>query len=887
MLQDFKPRLAGMDWKVLDVSITPTVPDIDRLLYRPLELFEDEIAAYSASPEAPVAGQGPPVSIGIDSEWTYDPESNRNRVLSYQAYVVSDLGSLSVIVYPRAPTQRLSFEKFLGALVHAALRYGLIDAWPRVALVYAHFLRADLTHFASFWEAMKHEIDGLRGTLTSLKGDFVVDVEAAPSRPYRPKPLVLKDGWRRPRRTYVRFIDTQLLMPGGLALAQAGELINLPKLELPDGYHISRMDRLLAERPEEFEAYALRDAELAYRLGERYRSVVRSLGLSGCPPTLGTLAVRYFLHLMRQSAGAEGFTARYERLFGLEREVSEVSWHEQRQRPVARRERRLTVHRVLPEAFITRHYHGGNNQCFVCGPSEVGCWFDLDLKSAYVTGLLSLYALDYAQAVLSRDVADFLEPVCGFAQVRFRFPDSVRFPCLPVRAGSRGLYFPLTGESYCTAPELALAVRLGADIELIQGVVVPWQPGEERIFEPFVREVIRRRLEAKASGDVFMEKFIKEVGNSLYGKLAQGTVEKTHFDPRTGGRKKTSTSAITHPSLAAHITGFIRAVTFELLAGVPPQRTVISVTTDGFLTNAPLEELDYSGPLMRDYQALVARVDDSARDHPFAGLECKHRAAQVVSMRTRGLITALTLDGSPPILAKASVKPPMRDRTAQNAYMLDLYLNRVPGQKHDQEHLISTSEQWQTESDLVSIQRSLTLNLEYDFKRQPVRPRMVSVAGVEHLAFDTRPWTTVEEGLQARAWFDGWRRTRTLKTLADWDDWQAFYESRSVRRGKGIRVTSGGDVGLLRRLFLRAYTREVWGASRTLPYAALAQTLTERGYPTTLDEVKNAKRGALVEQAVVSTPPVMALWAVLLDLQPDLVAERFFAPESLRAQDGA
>jgi hypothetical protein len=232
---------------------------------------------------------------------------------------------------------------------------------------------------------------------------------------------VLKDGWRRPRRTYVRFIDTLLLMPGGLSLAQAGELIGLPKLELPEGYHISRMDRLLAERPEDFERYAMRDAELVYHFLGCYRSAVGSLGMSCLPPTVGTLAVRYFLDRLRQSAGEEGFTARYERIFGLEKEVSEIGWNERRNRPVARRKRRHTVHRLAHEAFITRHYHGGNNQCFVCGPSEVGRWYDLDLKSAYVTGLLSLYALDYERAFLSRDVADFLKPVCGFAQVRFRF----------------------------------------------------------------------------------------------------------------------------------------------------------------------------------------------------------------------------------------------------------------------------------------------------------------------------------------------------------------------------------------------------------------------------------------------------------------------------------
>ena len=64
--------------------------------------------------------------------------------------------------------------------------------------------------------------------------------------------------------------------------------------------------------------------------------------------------------------------------------------------------------------------------------------------------------------------------------------------------------------------------------------------------------------------------------------------------------------------------------------------------------------------------------------------------------------------------------------------------------------------------------------------------------GVPHLAFDTIPWKTVEEGELIRVLFDQWRRGddkgkpgHCLKTMEDWDDWQRFqqlYAGNRLRR---------------------------------------------------------------------------------------------------------
>jgi hypothetical protein len=65
-----------------------------------------------------------------------------------------------------------------------------------------------------------------------------------------------------------------------------------------------------------------------------------------------------------------------------------------------------------------------------------------------------------------RDPAGFTADVLGFALVRFEFPEGTRFPCLPVKDPTnpdRGIIYPLRGETYVTAPEIATALWSGRD----------------------------------------------------------------------------------------------------------------------------------------------------------------------------------------------------------------------------------------------------------------------------------------------------------------------------------------------------------------------------------------------------------------------------------------
>jgi hypothetical protein len=69
-------------------------------------------------------------------------------------------------------------------------------------------------------------------------------------------------------------------------------------------------------------------------------------------------------------------------------------------------------------------------------------------------------------------------------------------------------------------------------------------------------------------------------------------------------------------------------------------------------------------------------------------------------------------------------------------------------------------------ADHVFQEHSRAVNFEYDMKRRPIdpEPRYVSVPGdpdliVQHVAFETAPWRTVDEFTNERERFDRWRRS--------------------------------------------------------------------------------------------------------------------------------
>lgn len=813
---------------------------------------------------------GFPIWIGCDAEWRW--LGTGNKVLSYQSFAINHDNAVFSKVYYPDEGKRFSFEAFISQVVEDCRAAGLIKKWPRTIVVVAHFLRADLSTFKDFWH-MKTRLDGQGGSVVGqiiTDSGYGVDETAERKRRAPLKPITLRDRNRKPQKSIIQFVDTLFLSPNKSPLSALGSMLGLPKVEIPEGYSIERMDELLVGDKEAFERYALRDAEIAVKYALKVRDFLGGqFGLQKLPRSLGAVGVAVFRQLLKAA------DVDYMAAFGLEIKKEE-RWNSGKGKVATKTVKRPSPDRWRCEALAICCYHGGRNESFMMGPTDIGDWYDWDLKGAYTTGLCDLLVPDYANMYTSSDPQDFIGHVMGFAYVEFAFPTGTRFPCLPVRSEQYGLRFPLSGFAYVTAPEIELALSMGATIHIKHGVIVPWLSGSEPLFEEFTRMIQRLRQEYPKKS--LEEVMVKEIGNSLYGKLAQGLRDKTAFDTATGKNNKIGPSAVTNPYMAAHTTGLIRAVCGELLHRIPLHRTVVSVTTDGFLTDAPLEELDQTGPLCRRYQALCQQLHGDESGEPVPMVELKHHARQIVSIKTRGQCTAVIGD-TPPVLAKAGVKC-AGTTEEQNAWILRLYLDREPGQKIDASHLISLREQWLTESDLIEIKKQSRLSYEFDQKRQLVNPQIVEVAGGSHIACDTVPWGDAGMADHCRARFEGWREDNCLKTLEDWASWEDYYESALALQGSKMRVREDGSLGILTRILTRSLVQKAW-FDHTMTYGEISALLTSVGLPVTVDTCKNSKRAALPENVVPVTGEVLRVLALLLRQVPEYPLEPLFKPERL------
>ena len=505
---------------------------------------------------ADARGRKPPsILVAFDSEWTKGARvdaslpADHNTLLSYQLTVLNrDSGkSLTIIVYPHGANlrDRYTLRMLLIRALNAAKDEGVIDAWPETIALAGFFLRADLSTLAD-WKALKNKVDSVRGTYATTT-----------------RPLVLKFGRYR---TSITFVDAMLLAPAGSSLKSIGASIGVEKIELPPGV-IERMDELLRDDKPLFEKYAKQDAVVTAEYVHRtWKILCEKFGVKEPKPTLGSVAVAMISREIERS-GVEPRA-----YFGYTRKKGYRGWHYL-----------PSLTRIWPDA--SNCYHGGRSEAFRLGLTPQGVkLYDLDVKSAYTTAMAMILIPDWASARQTVDLGELavVDEAMTFAEVAFRFPSDTRFPSLPVRAGDRGLVYPLSGVSFCTGPELVVARAQGARIDVISGWRVDWTAGSKSPFEAFTRDINRIRAEAKAAKDVMLDKLAKEAGNSGYGKVAQAvpltrtvhdhgveTIKgKRVFDARSGEMKTLPASAITNPMMAAFMTGLIRAMVSEALAAI-------------------------------------------------------------------------------------------------------------------------------------------------------------------------------------------------------------------------------------------------------------------------------------------------------------------------------
>lgn len=833
----------GADPSFVDKGIK-THLDLGFARKRAIEVADKQIKEYLRNIRTPswmaVRGSGRTVHIAIDSEWVFNPETEKNDILCYSYSIrigdksfngVKHTEMAKLIKHCRdkglskdeemmkrkqltKKGYKISFDKFIQELLIKAKARGFIDEWPKHTFIYAHFLRADIASFEEFWKIgtnnknHKNSLTAVQGSVTSGRGAYGMNIDAIGRSKYKLDNTRFYSSSNNAFDTKVRFIDTMLLSSKA-SLDDLGLLCGIPKMIL-QGNMIERMDELYYQDQSLFDRYAVRDADIALAYGiqmqkfalvDMYEDV--GLELDYLPSTLGNFAVSLFRHTCGGNEAMHDF-------LGYEKRKTQY-FHAKSNSVRNSVDIAKTVGREYTDNLAVSALYGGCNFGSYFGITEKGDYYDYDLSGAYTTSLVNSLKADYANTFESKNIEDYLGHTMGFAYVRFSHPEGIDFPVLPCRTDLRGIYYPMDGETYVTSPEIQLAYDIGCKIEILHGMIVPWVEGSTSMYKDFTKIIRQQRAKYKKEGNELYNQLWKLIGNTLYGKTLQGAANNSKgFELSTGLNKSIPYSPVTNAHYGAFCTSFVRSTMLEIILKLSKEARIISATTDGFLTDATPEQLEkcLDGPLATRFQQICDEVSGESM------MQLKHHAKQIISMKTRGQLTT-ELGGTKPICAKAGVKPPKG--VDENQWMVELFLDRYPGQKVKRKHLASARDMWLKEMDLVSIHTEQRLNLDWDFKRRPVNPRMVEVRHpkddviVEHLSFDTVPWSTVEDGLEARTYFDQWRENNCLKTMEDWEDWMDFYKVRCYLKGTGLKYLEGGSEGIFKVQMLRAITQGKWG----------------------------------------------------------------------------
>ncbi|WP_247882298.1 hypothetical protein [Brucella intermedia] len=420
----------------------------------------------------------------------------KNELLSYQFSIklITKDGQPGTpetdgIIIPDAE-QRLTLAEFLGIAVGSLIEKFPDVKVPKSIYLLGHFIRADFPAFSDFK-------DNARLT-SNVRSTFVSIDSAIPVR------FGEVDNPIAEFNVIVR--DTILLAPSNAkSLADIGDLLGFPKIQLGQTPKEEReikenMARFRKERWSEFREYAIRDAQVCVRFAERIiQQSTKLFDSFKMPATLTSFGTGLLL-LGWKNEGLDSNQI-------LGREAIKVKFY-------SKKDGYYKIKTVTPlqenahynEAFITETYHGGRNEQFIFGIADEGQWRDHDLSSAYTTAMSLIGTPDWDN-ITNLTTLDNVGPLdLSFFSVDFEFPETVRFPTLPVRTAN-GIIFPRRGNSKCAAPELYLAQKLGALLTFRKGVHVPSDP-KQPVFRDFIKECIEKRTAHKKGtfDNLFLER---------------------------------------------------------------------------------------------------------------------------------------------------------------------------------------------------------------------------------------------------------------------------------------------------------------------------------------------------------------------------------------------
>ena len=608
--------------------------------------------------------------------------------------------------------------------------------------------------------------------------------------------------------------DTMCFAPAGQkSLAALGKTIGVPKLDVSDADKNNMLDYLKRE-PVNFFEYAINDSVITLCFaGELWGyNTQMPVTVSGAAVNAAVPVISEYLGI--PADGSKNARESYNKAFrglhtvkkGLSIMPDKAGFLENTSLEPINDNARLL------QSYARNAYKGGYNGSIIIGKFDGEETHDFDLENAYPTCMSlipdvdwsapNLIVSEYRNEIL--DLDHFHSPFdLMFGYVKFKFPDTVKFPCIPVSVDG-SMIFPRSSDGldgvYASGPEIYLALCLGADVQAIHvyvGKRLRLPDGRYSLsLLAAVKQLVNDRTLAQTSfgKKSLPDLLLKTAVNSLYGKTAQDLIDKDSWNAFLNRMDNIGGSAMTSPTHACLTTAGVRCV---LLAAMNELDSLgyktFSVTTDGFITNAPeyvLNNLNLFG---------FSHLFRSARKALVGSTEMwseKHHQTDLLNFTTRGNVS-LSEHG---VCAHNSFvtgfdKDSYEDRLA----LMTVVLGR-DGRCH------CFNKTWtkfrrlasrQARADFAVTERGRALSMDFDLKRKPLKSSMQTVFPVvegvqfEIANFDTVPYETVSEYHQYKTASKSCRCLRTEK------DWLIFFAKAERTEKGGVRQLVDLDWSIL------------------------------------------------------------------------------------------
>ena len=570
--------------------------------------------------------------------------------------------------------------------------------------------------------------------------------------------------------------DTLGLTPAdNKSLKALGQVINHPKIDLPPNT-IEHMAIYAVTDPVGYYQYAMNDADIVVLFCSELFRCNRQV-----PMTLSSAAALAMFESIKKYFGVTK-RSDFDRIYrGLEMVDEGIlpGGNGSGKLKFLKATRYVPI-RDNPDAklvseYFEEAYTGGFNASFYIG------WItehttDFDLQNAYPTAMASIIDIDWNQHVrdfprnYDLSLQDIVNPLIPAVVVGdFDFPEECYCPNIPVPVAGGMKIYPRHGKHvYMSGPDLYLALQLGAKIKVYRGftcMMLERNGKPSQCLAYAVTTLVQDRMKAKQlyKDKPLIEKSLKTMVNSCYGKTAQNVSPKTRYNARKLGRVDAEPSAVTSPYHASYTTALVRCMLIGCINQLHDEGYhVYSVTTDGFITDAPTEvvrSLDAYGfaQIFQNGRYILNQTREDCEANQV--WEPKHFNETFLNITTRGNV-AVNDDG---VLAHNSyttgeVKDSRADR---DAYLIAV-LSREGRLKCPTKVWTEFSEIVERKHDFHVEETIRQLSMNFDYKRCPIvetamdRPVHYESADQRYSVdtviaeYDTRPFEDTEEYLNYR-----------------------------------------------------------------------------------------------------------------------------------------